>query len=96
MDRNHLLVTADALIVIRRRRRRRLRCERRECVQKWLLDRKCNRAVANLMKTQLNDTALQSFLRMTPEAFYQLFDNDHSVDTETRHDDTRSHYFTKF
>jgi len=74
MDRKHLLATAAALIVIRRRRRHRLRCERREWVQKWLLDRGCYGAVANLMKTQLNDAAFQGFLRMSPEAFHQLLD----------------------
>ena len=72
MDRKHLLATAAALIVIGRRHRRRLRRERREWVQKWLLDRGCYGAVANLMKSQLNDAAFQGFLRMTPEAFHQL------------------------
>jgi len=74
MDRKHLLATAATLIVIRRLCQRRLSCERREWIQKWLLDRECYGAVANLIKTQLNDAAFQGFLHMTSEAFHQLLD----------------------
>jgi len=56
-----------AMIVIRRRHQQRVRRERWEWVQKWLLDRGYYGAVANLMKTQtLNDAAFQGFLRMNP------------------------------
>jgi len=90
MNRKHLLATSAALIVIWRRHRQRVRRERRERVQQWLLDRGYYGAVANLMKTverrrfpKISAHDTRSFL---PTAWY-----DYTFDTETRHDDARSH-----